>query len=98
MLYYLIAAWACPLYGGFVVRCYIVALKWSGLCDSLCSSMDGMYLLLQDKRTALMLASKVGDVSLVEALLDKKWGAVVDSQDKVSSTKAVRCLLLMWCV
>ena len=50
--------------------------------------------------TALMYASKDEHIDCVKALLQR--GADVTIQDKVSSTKAVRCLLLicvsLWCV
>ena len=43
--------------------------------------------------TALMVASKGGHIQCVEALLRR--GADPNIKDKVSSTKAVRCLVLM---
>ena len=54
-----------------------------------------VHLLLQNGKTALMLASEKGRTKCVKALVNRQWGADVDMQDKVSSTKAVRCLLLM---
>ena len=44
--------------------------------------------------TALIMASLGGHIECVEALL--VGGAQTNIQDKVSSTKAVRYLLLMW--
>ena len=52
-----------------------------------------VYLLVQIGRTALMEASQRGYVDCVEALLHR--GADPNIPDRVSSTKAVRCLLLM---
>ena len=53
-----------------------------------------VYLLLQDDRTALIHASTEGHLFCVSLLM--QWGRhVVNYKDKVSSTKAVRCLLLI---
>ena len=65
-------------------------LGWSGSCDGLSSVY---YLLLQDGYSALMFASVQQHAKCVEALL--LGGADVNIQVKVSSTKAVTCLLLI---
>ena len=50
--------------------------------------------LQQDGRTALMLASMVGEVECMRILLER--GAQAYTQDNVSSSRPVQCLLLMY--
>ena len=50
--------------------------------------------LQQDGRTALMWASMKGKVECMRILLER--GAQADTQDNVSSSRPVQCLLLMY--
>ena len=50
--------------------------------------------LQQDERTALMLASIEGKVECMRILLER--GAQANTQAKVSSSRPVQCLLLMY--
>ena len=50
--------------------------------------------LQQDGQTALMCASMKGEVECMRILLER--GAQTNTQDKVSSSRPVQCLLLMY--
>ena len=50
--------------------------------------------LQQDGRTALMWASREGNVECMRILLER--GAQANTQSKVSSSRPVQCLLLMY--
>ena len=69
------------------VRCLLLMLLILALV------YDYIYRIIQDGKTALMVASLGGHNECVEALL--KRGAQVKITDNVSSTKSIRCLLLM---
>ena len=50
--------------------------------------------LQQDGWTALMCASEKGEVECMRIMLER--GAQTNTQDKVSSSRPVQCLLLMY--